>query len=290
MEFEKKKSKQNKTQGRKLKEPFCAVEGPHGVRLLGCGCSGGSIWQMLSPNAVFLFLEFYRKYRGGDSRNLCVTYKEMAGKLSSGSYSLAIWELLCCGFLDRVKIGRLEREASIYGFSDRWKGFEFDSGTHGAVQKTLKELRQVHKLKKPAGLSKEQGIVFRDERRTKRRAIQAAILGDNLKTIIKSPDPDKFIFGKPANSAPAASLKSAVASLPSSKFPAVTSTAKEEDGAVDGYILDRSLPSGADEGANPIGVLPRGSAENPPSASRGGDVLVPRDVENAQVEANHETR
>jgi len=50
-------------------------------------------WKKLSCNAVWVYVEMKKKYRGNNINNLSLTYKEVRYKMSSATYSKTIKEL-----------------------------------------------------------------------------------------------------------------------------------------------------------------------------------------------------
>jgi hypothetical protein len=90
--------------------PFRAIEG-----------IGSKAWGYLSRNAVFVLVEFYRKFNGYNRYDLSLTYGEVKSKMTNRPFSDALLELVSFGFIDMRRYGRLERHCSIYGLSNRWR-------------------------------------------------------------------------------------------------------------------------------------------------------------------------
>lgn len=88
-------------------------------------------WKKLSTNAVWVYIEFMKKYKGKNSStvdNLSLTYKEVKYKMSSATFWRAKDELLDLGFLKIVRPGGLMHRCTIYGLSEKWK-FITDTNT-----------------------------------------------------------------------------------------------------------------------------------------------------------------
>lgn len=56
----------------------------------------------------------------------------------------SIWELIGYGFLDVRRFGRLERNASLYALSDRWRSLN-DPEKCGEIENTLREIRDLQR-------------------------------------------------------------------------------------------------------------------------------------------------
>ena len=97
----------------KPKKPYRSVEG-----------IGSMPWKKLSRDAVFVLNKFYEKFNGYNRYDLSLTYDEVKSKISNRPFSNALLELLAFGFIDIKRPGRLERECSIYGLSNRWRRLE----------------------------------------------------------------------------------------------------------------------------------------------------------------------
>ena len=73
------------------KPPFITVEGIK-----------SEVYEYLSPIAVWVLCEFYRKFNGYNRQNLSLTGKDVKGKISTTTLSKSIWELVAYGFIDRI--------------------------------------------------------------------------------------------------------------------------------------------------------------------------------------------
>jgi hypothetical protein len=153
---QKKKHKQSNQSNRayKPKPPYAAVEGIE-----------SPAYEKLSPHAVWALLEFYRKFNGYNRNNLALSYKEVKNKVSTGTFNKAIWELQGFGFLDTVRLGRLERNNSIYALSTRWKRLSNSLEKLGRIEKLLTRAEKVKRINTPQNLSDEEKSSFRLKRK-----------------------------------------------------------------------------------------------------------------------------
>lgn len=109
-------------------------------------------WQKLSRNAVFVLMKFYEKFNGYNRYDLSLTYKEMKHKLSSLLFSNSILELEGFGFIDIRRLGRLERNCSLYGISNRWRKLSENPEALDKIEQTIniiqKKKRELSSAKK----------------------------------------------------------------------------------------------------------------------------------------------
>jgi hypothetical protein len=145
--------------------PFRSVEG---IKSLA--------WDKLSPHAVWVLMEFYRKFDGYNRSNLTLSYSEVKIKMANGTFNKSIWELIGYGFIDVIRFGRLERNNSLYALTNRWKSLNEDSRRIKKVEKLLSHLERVKRINTPKNLSEEQTSEFRIKRRQMIRKIQNMIL------------------------------------------------------------------------------------------------------------------
>lgn len=129
------------------RQPFRTVEGME-----------GAAWEKLSRNAVFVLMEFYRKFNGYNRYNLSLTYREVKNKISSRLFSRAVWQLIGFGFLDVRRFGRLERNCSIFGLSNRWRELRDDPGKLHEIEKLLK---RIESLKREPGSLKKRIEIYK---------------------------------------------------------------------------------------------------------------------------------
>lgn len=135
----------------KPKPPYAAVEGIESPP-----------YEKLSPHAVWVLLEFYRKFNGFNRSNLALSYKEVKNKVSTGTFNKAIWELQGFGFLDTV---RLERNNSIYALSKRWKRLSNSPEKLDRIEKLLSRAEKVKRINTPQNLNDENKSSFRLKRK-----------------------------------------------------------------------------------------------------------------------------
>ncbi len=161
----------------KPKPPFRAVEGVE-----------GQAWIMLSRDAVWLLMEFYREFNGYNRSNLSVTYGAVKGRISNGTFNKAIWELVGYGFLDIIRRGRLERNASIYALSDRWMRYENKDKDLQDIRSILEELGKESRTMTPKHLSEPERTELAIERRARIRHLRQRLApgGQMAKCITRS--------------------------------------------------------------------------------------------------------
>lgn len=81
-------------------------------------------WKSLSCQSTWLFTELKHRCNGHNDRHLILPYKQIKFKLKSYlTIHRKFKELIKAGFIDKVFQGGLENNPSIYGLSDRWKGY-----------------------------------------------------------------------------------------------------------------------------------------------------------------------
>ena len=125
----------------KPKKPYRSVEG-----------IGSMPWKMLSRDAVFVLNKFYEKFNGYNRYDLSLTYDEVKSKISNRPFSNALLELLAFGFIDIKRPGRLERECSIYGLSNRWRKLDKEPKILDEIEALVKEIKNLKR--KPGGQKK----------------------------------------------------------------------------------------------------------------------------------------
>ena len=122
-------------------------------------------YERLSPHAVWVLMEFYRKFNGFNRNNLTLSYKEMRGKIAEGTYNNAIWELLGFGFIERVRLGRLERNSSLYALTNKWKKLSAKPKKLDTIEKLLTRAIKVKRIETPKNLTDEEKGCFRLKRK-----------------------------------------------------------------------------------------------------------------------------
>lgn len=105
-------------------------------------------YSRLHVSSVWVLMEFYKKFKGRNRSNLSLTYKEVGHKMSTLIFSRSIWQLIGLGFIDVKRSGRLERNCSIYGISDRWRRINEHPERIDEIQAILDE---IEKLKRAPG-------------------------------------------------------------------------------------------------------------------------------------------
>lgn len=106
----------------------------------------------LSPCSVWVLTRFYCKWDGKikNRTNLSLTYKEIRDTMSGVVFLRSIWELIGYGFLDVRRFGRLERNASLYALSSRWRSLN-DPEKCGDIENTLREIRNLQRERSVSG-------------------------------------------------------------------------------------------------------------------------------------------
>ena len=120
----------------KPRPPFKIVEGV-----------GTAPFKRLDPFAQFVLFRFYEKFTGRNRFDLSLTYGEIHPSMSSGIFNRSIWQLIGFGFLDVRRWGRLERNASLYGLSDRWRRL-CEGDSEKQLDKIAATLTEVESLKR----------------------------------------------------------------------------------------------------------------------------------------------
>lgn len=113
-------------------------------------------WKKLSRDAVFVLNKFYEKFNGYNRYDLSLTYDEVKSKISNRPFSNALLELLAFGFIDIKRPGRLERECSIYGLSNRWRRLDEEPKILDEIEVFMKEIKNLKR--KPGGQKKRMRI------------------------------------------------------------------------------------------------------------------------------------
>jgi len=101
---------------------------------------GTEPFRHLSPWAVWILAQFYSKFNGKNRANLSLTYSETESTMSSLVFTRSIWEIVGFGFLDVKRFGRLERNASVYALSDRWRSLDSPQKC-AEIEATLEKIR-----------------------------------------------------------------------------------------------------------------------------------------------------
>ena len=60
--------------------------------------------------------------------------------MSNTLFSRAIWELIGFGFIDARRFGRLEKNCSIYGLSNRWRRLNEDIKKLDEIERLLNKI------------------------------------------------------------------------------------------------------------------------------------------------------
>jgi hypothetical protein len=115
----------------KPRVPFKTIEG-----------LGEEPWMRLSRNAVYVLDRLYSQFNGYNRANLSLTYDMIRKKLSGRLFSAALWELMAYGFIDRIRVGGMERKCSIYGLSNRWRRLSENPVNLEEIEALLRQVQQ----------------------------------------------------------------------------------------------------------------------------------------------------
>lgn len=129
------------------KPPFRTVEGV-----------GTLPWEKLDMSAVGVFMKFYDKFNGYNRYDLSLTYREVKRKMSSLIFTRSLWQLIGFGFLDIRRTGRLMRNCSLYGISNRWRKLCEESEKLDKIEILLNEIED---LKRQPGSSKKRMRIYK---------------------------------------------------------------------------------------------------------------------------------
>ena len=78
-------------------------------------------WEDLSVYARALYMEFKRKYNGVNEDDISFTYEEGKKIMSKNTFIKALDELIEHGFIYIIRPGGLNKQCTIYGFSNEWQ-------------------------------------------------------------------------------------------------------------------------------------------------------------------------
>ena len=93
-------------------------------------------WKGLKIHAKWLYFEFKLRFRGDNRKHIILTKEEAIKIMAYNTFLECRNKLIERGFLDIVKRGGLEKQAMIYGLSDRWKEY----GNKNFVKVELKDI------------------------------------------------------------------------------------------------------------------------------------------------------
>jgi hypothetical protein len=144
--MDKLRESKNKKHAYRPRPPFAIVEG-----------AGTPPFKKLDPEAVWVLLQLYSKFTGRNRSNLSLTYREARETMSERVLNRAIWQLLGYGFIDVVRWGRLERNCTLYGFSDRWRRLNTPEADDrlAKIGAILEDIEKLKREKWPEGRESE---------------------------------------------------------------------------------------------------------------------------------------
>jgi len=129
----------------KTKRPFSCIEG-----------IGTPAWEKLDIGARGLLTEFYKKFNGYNRDNLSLTFREVKGRIASLVFQRFKWQLIGYGFLEVKRLGRLERNCSIYGLSSRWDHLSKHPDLLDRIESLVQEIDYL--LRQPGSAAKRERI------------------------------------------------------------------------------------------------------------------------------------
>lgn len=80
-------------------------------------------WTALSDGAVWNYIELRKSYdsKNGGNEHLALPYSKVAWRMSKGTFTKKMRELVGYGFVDLVEPGGLPKRPAVYKLSQRWK-------------------------------------------------------------------------------------------------------------------------------------------------------------------------
>ncbi len=85
---------------------------------------GSKAWKGLKANTKWLYFEYRYRFYGDNEKHIIFTYLEARKIMSEKAFIKSRNKLIERGFIDVIKRGGLEHQPTIYGLSNRWRGFE----------------------------------------------------------------------------------------------------------------------------------------------------------------------
>lgn len=80
-------------------------------------------WTSLSDKAIWVYIELRKSfdYKKGGNSHLILPYSKVAWRMSFGTYSKKIQELIDYGFIKIVEHGGLPKRPTVYALSNGWE-------------------------------------------------------------------------------------------------------------------------------------------------------------------------
>ena len=150
----------------KPKKPFKSVEGIESLA-----------WPLLSPHAVWVLMEFYKRFDGYNRSCLYLSYNDASHKIANNTFNKAIWELTGFGFIDVIRQGRLKRNNTLYALSNRWKKISNNPEKLQTIRKLLLRAERVKHINTPSFLSDEDKLLFKQKRKRILNKIRYRVAG-----------------------------------------------------------------------------------------------------------------
>jgi hypothetical protein len=133
---QKSQNQSGQTKAYRPKPPYSSVEG-----------NGTPPFAKLDRGAVWVLMRLYAKFNGRNRYNLSLTYKEVKHEMSSRIFTRSIWQCIGYGFVDPVRFGRLEKNCSLYGLSNRWRKLWHEPEKLENIGSLLREIERLKKQK-----------------------------------------------------------------------------------------------------------------------------------------------
>lgn len=153
------------------------IDGPFFPWMIEMGNSQAMRVLRKNANAVNVFSMFISKYsRANDGKNLSLTYSEIRGIMSPFTFAKAKFWCTALGFLHCTRFGRLERNASLYDLSSKWKHLSNCPEKLGKIEKLLNRYDKVTRIPS-ARIRSKTDISGKSRKRMCLRRIEKVVLG-----------------------------------------------------------------------------------------------------------------
>lgn len=153
------------------------INGPFYPWMIEMGNSQAMRVLRKNANAVNVFSMFISKYsKPNDGKNLSLTYSEIRGIMSPFTFAKAKFWCTALGFLHCTRFGRLERNASLYDLSSKWKHLSNCPEKLGKIEKLLHRYDKVTRIP-AAKLHGNPDISAKSRKRMCLRRIEKVVLG-----------------------------------------------------------------------------------------------------------------
>ena len=127
-------------------------------------------------NAVNVLTMYISKFsQSNDGKNLAVTYGKVTGIMSPATFARS--KLRCCafGFLHCREYGRLERHASLYDLSTKWRYLSQQPNKLDRIESLLRRRERAYRIP-GSKIKSKNGVPSNQRRRILLRAIEKRVL------------------------------------------------------------------------------------------------------------------